>query len=629
MSDRARRSRATEPLPALALAALGVVFGDIGTSPLYAFQQCFTGDFPAAATTQNILGICSLILWTLIVVVCIKYVTFMMRSDYDGEGGILALLAQMLPPKRTAMPVGLGTLALMVLFGASMLYGDGAITPAISVISALEGLDVWTTAAHRFIVPLAAIILVGLFAAQSRGTGKIGALFGPIMVLWFAAIGAAGAYQIVLHPHVLIALSPMYAFGFIVHNGLRSLLIFGAVVLCVTGAEALYADLAHFGRRPITYAWYFGVFPALVLNYFGQGAFAIDSPKIIQTSPFFAVIPHLLVIPMVLLATAATVIASQALISGVFSLTYQAMQLGYSPRFRIVHTSRHYAGQIFMPTVNTLLGVVCIVLVLTFKSSNALGGAYGLAVTITMLTTTIAYSQLLRKRWQRPVWQWAPLILLFLCWDIPFLIGNASKFISGGWVPFVLAVWLFTLFTTWNRGRRRMMQSLNAHTLPVEEFLREAKDVPLISGTAFFLSPDPHGIPFVLQHQYLRSHIIFDKVILLTVMHASRPFVHADNRLEIEDLAPRLMRVKAWYGFMQEPGIRDILHQLRKKRPDADFSHPTYYLASPKIRDDHKNGLPRWQRNLFRWMNRNARPLTDTLGLPPNNVIEFGVEVRI
>jgi len=607
-----------------------VVFGDIGTSPLYAFGQCFTGDFPAAATRGNILGICSLILWTLVVVVCIKYVTFMMRADFEGEGGILALLAQLMPAKRTAMPVGLGALALTVLFGASMLYGDGAITPAISVVSALEGLDVWTTAAHRFIVPLAVAVLVGLFAVQWRGTGRIGALFGPVMFVWFAAIAAAGAWGIVRHPQILAALSPSYAVAFIVHNGARSLLIFGAVVLCVTGAEALYADLAHFGRRAITYAWYGGVFPALVLNYFGQGANALAQPKSVLGSPFFGLVPHQLIIPMVLLATVATVIASQALISGVFSLTYQAIQLGYSPRFRLVHTSRHYAGQIYMPTVNALLGIACIVLVLTFRSSNALGGAYGLAVTITMLTTTIAYSQLLRKAWKRPAWQWVPLIALFLCWDIPFLIGNASKFISGGWVPFVMALWLFTLFTTWNRGRRRLMEGLNEQTMPVEQFLREVKEPTVVSGTAVFLSPEPHGIPFVLQHQWLRGHIIFDTIVLLTIMHSSRPFVSSENRLEIEDLAPRLLRVKAWYGYMQEPGIRDILANLRKKRPGVDLAHPTYYLASPKIGDDRsKHGLWRWQRNLFRWMARNARPLTDSLGLPPNSVVEFGVEVKI
>ena len=614
----------------LSLAALGVVFGDIGTSPLYAFQQCFTGDFPAAVTPANIIGICSLIFWALVIVVCVKYVGFMLRADYDGQGGTLALLAQLIPPKRAAMPMGLGALALLVLFGSSMLYGDGAITPAISVISALEGLDVWTTAAHRFIVPLAVIILVWLFTMQKRGTGKIGYLFGPVMLVWFTTIGVAGAFAIVRHPHIFAALNPAYGAAFLIHNGLRSLLIFGAVVLCVTGVEALYADLAHFGRRPITMAWAVTVFPALVLNYFGQGAYSIDHPHSITTSPFFAIVPRWGLIPMVILATVATVIASQALISGVFSLTQQAMQLGYTPRFRIIHTSRHFAGQIYMPTINALLGIVCIVLVVTFRSSVALGGAYGLAVTITMLTTTITFAQLLRRKWMWPAWMWIPLIALFLSWDVPFLIGNASKFISGGWVPVALALWLFTLFTTWNRGRRRMMESLKEHTLPVEQFLSECKEQTVVSGTAFFLSPDPHGIPFMRHHEWMRSHIVFDTIVLLTIMHSSAPFVHPEDRIEIQEIAPRLVRVKAWYGFMQEPNIRDILKHLREKCPDINFSQTTYYLASPKIRDAHgENALPNWQRNLFRWLNRNARPLTDSLGLPPNNVIEFGVEVRI
>jgi KUP system potassium uptake protein len=333
---------------------------------------------------------------------------------------------------------------------------------------------------------------------------------------------------------------------------------------------------------------------------------------------------------MVFLATVATVIASQALISGVFSLTQQAMQLGFTPRFRIVHTSRHFAGQIYMPTINALLGTACVVLVLAFRSSEKMGVAYGLAVTITMLMDTIAFSQLLRKVWKWPAWQWVPIITLFLLWEVSFLIGNASKFLSGGWVPFAMALALFTLFVTWNRGRRRMMASLTDHVMPVEQFLKEVKEPTIISGTAFFLSPDPHGIPFVLRHQWMRSHIIFDTIVLLTIMHASQPFVHPEDRVEIEDITPRLLRVKAWYGFMQEPRINDILYHLRKERPNVDFSHSTYYLASPKIRDAHGPGaLPNWQRNLFRWMNRNARPLTDSLGLPPNNVIEFGVEVRI
>ena len=626
---RTRRHR-TEPLSILSLGALGVVFGDIGTSPLYAFQQCFTGDFPASVTLANVLGILSLIFWSLVVIVCVKYVGFMLRADFDGQGGTLALLAQLMPPKRAAAPIGLGSLALLVLFGSSMLYGDGAITPAISVISAIEGVDVWTKAAHPFIVPLSVVILVGLFMAQKRGTGRIGALFGPIMLLWFAALSVLGVMSIVQRPGVLAALDPAYGAEFFIRNGPRSLLIFGAVVLCVTGVEALYADLAHFGRKPITLAWTVAVFPALLLNYFGQGALALQNPHAISTSTFYGLVPRSLLIPMVLLSTVATVIASQALISGVFSLTQQAMQLGYTPRFRIVHTSRHFAGQIYMPTINAMLGIACIVLVITFRSSERLGGAYGLAVTITMLTTTIAFSQLLRKRWRWPAWQWVPLIALFLAWEIPYLIGNASKFISGGWVPFAMALGLFTLFTTWNRGRRRLMTALAEHTMPVDQFLREVKEPNVISGAAFFLSPDPHGIPFILHHKWIRDHIIFDTIILLTIMHASQPFVHHEDRLEIEDIAPRLLRIKAWYGFMQEPGIHDILKQLRKKRPKTDIANPTYYLAHPTIREDRSpEALPNWQRNLFRWLTRNARPLTDSLGLPPNNTIEFGVEVKI
>lgn len=626
---RARRHR-TEPLSALSLAALGVVFGDIGTSPLYAFQQCFTGDFPAAVTPQNVLGILSLIFWALVVVVCVKYVGFLLRADYDGQGGTLALLAQLIPPKRAATPMGLGALALLVLFGASMLYGDGAITPAISVISAIEGLDVWTKAAHPYIVPFSVVVLIALFAVQKRGTGRIGILFGPIMLVWFSALSALGVWGIMHHPSVVRALDPIYAVEFFMRNGARSLLILGAVVLCVTGVEALYADLAHFGRKPITLAWAVPVFPALLLNYFGQGALTLENPHAVLQSTFFTLVPRWGLIPMVFLATMATVIASQALISGVFSLTQQAMQLGYTPRFRIVHTSRHFAGQIYMPTINLMLAIVCIVLVVTFRSSANLGGAYGLAVTITMLTTTIAFARLLQKRWKWPVFEWLPLVALFLVWELAFLVGNASKFISGGWVPFAMALALFSLFTTWNRGRRRMMSSLSEHTMSVDQFLKEAQAPTVVSGTAFFLSPDPHGIPFVLRHQWMRSHIVYDTIVLLTVMHASQPFVHPEDRLEVEEITPRLMRVKAWYGFMQEPRINDILKHLRQQRPGVDFSHPTYYLASPKIRDAHgPRALPNWQRNLFRWMARNARPITDSLGLPANSIIEFGVEVKV
>ena len=621
----------SEPLALLSLGALGVVFGDIGTSPLYAFAQCFTGDFSATVNRTSVLGICSLIFWALVVVVCVKYVGFLLRADYDGQGGTLALLAQQIATRRAAMPIGLSSLALIVLFGSSMLYGDGAITPAISVISAVEGLDVWTKAAHPFIVPISVIVLVALFAVQRRGTGKIGNYFGPIMMLWFGAIGVEGLVAIVHHPQVLAALNPVYAIGFYAHNGLRTVLIFGAVVLCLTGAEALYADLAHFGRKPITTAWYFVVFPALVLNYFGQGALVLADRSAVA-SPFFGLVPRWGLVPMVLLATIATVIASQALISGVFSLTQQAMQLGYTPRFRIIHTSRHFAGQVYMPTINAMLGIVCILLVITFRSSNALGGAYGLAVTITMLATTIAFASLLKNKWKWPAWQWVPLIALFLVWEIPFVTGNAVKIISGGWVPLLMATALFALFTTWNRGRRRMMGQLAARTMPVEQFLKEVKEPTIIGGTAIFLTPDPHGVPFILEHQWLRSHVVNETIVLLTVIYAGRPFIHSENRVVVDELGPRLLRAKAQYGFMEEPRIHDVLRHLHKKRPDVNLSNVTYYLASPKISHEGaktEHALPAWQRNLFRWMTRNARPLTDSLGLPPNNVIEFGVEITI
>lgn len=630
MATDSHKRHVTGNLPVLALAALGVVFGDIGTSPLYAFKLCFAGEFPAAVTSQNILGILSLITWGLIVVVCIKYVTFMLRADFDGQGGTIALLALLSPARRSAMPLALSALSLFVLFGESMLYGDGVITPAISVISAVEGLEVWTKAAHQFIVPLSVLVLVGLFLMQSRGTDRIGKLFGPIMLIWFAAIAATGIGGL-MHgtASVFVAVNPMYAVDFFVHNGTRGILIFGAVVLCVTGVEALYADLAHFGRKPITVAWYGMVFPALLINYYGQGAYTLAHPQAIA-APFFALVPGWGIVPMVLLATVATVIASQALISGVFSLTNQLVQLGYSPRFRIVHTSRHYMGQIYMPAVNAMLAIVCIVLVLTFRSSDAFGGAYGLAVTITMLVSSITFFELLRRRWLWPLYYAIPLVGLFLLWDIPFLLGNIPKIIYGGWVPLLMATTLFTLFTTWNRGRRRMMEGLAEQSMTVEQFLAEAREPSTISGTAIFMAPDPKGIPFVLRHQWLREHIIFDTIILLTVVNGSRPFVHAKERVKVEDIAPRLVRVKASYGFMQNANIKDILSHVKRERPDIDVSKATYYLASPKIGDDSgPRALPGWQRALFRWMTRNARPLTDSLGLPPNSIVEFGVEVKV
>ena len=623
------RTKTTGPLVPLALAALGVVFGDIGTSPLYAFKLCFAGEYPAAVTPANIFGILSLIFWTIVVVVCVKYVGFMLRADNEGQGGTIALLALLSPKRKGAMPLALTGLAVMVLIGECMLYGDGAITPAISVISALEGLAVYSPAAHPLIVPISVAVLVALFYMQKRGTDAIGKFFGPVMILWFLTLAIAGLGGIMHHPQVLRALSPLYAFEFFLHNGFRSLLIFGAVVLCITGVEALYADLGHFGRKPITAAWYIVVFPALLLDYFGQGAAVMSNPLAIA-SPFYALIPAWGVIPMVLLATGATVIASQALISGVFSLTSQLMQLGFSPRFRTVHTSRHHAGQIYIPSINATLAIVCILLVLTFRSSEAFGGAYGLAVTITMLVSTLTFYFFLRRRWRWPAWGAVPFTAFLLCWDVSFLIGNGSKVISGGWVPLVMGGALFVLFNTWNRGRRRLLTGLSRHTMSVSQFLSEARETTTISGTAVFLSPDPEGIPFAMGHQWLREHIMFDTVILLTIVNVGRPYVSQSLRTEVEPLAPRLYRVRAFYGYMQQGRINEILQSLRVTHPEIRTDHATYYLASPKIGEDHSPiGLPEWQRSLYRWMIRNARPLTDSLGLPPNRIVEFGVEVPI
>lgn len=612
---------------ALALGAVGVVFGDIGTSPLYAFAQCFTSESSVQLSTQNVLAVCSLIFWALIIVVCVKYVTFLLRADYDGQGGTLALLAQLAPKRASSIPAGLTSMALLVLFGSAMLYGDGAITPAISVVSAVEGLDVWTNAAHPFIVPISTAILIALFAVQKRGTGNIGRLFGPVTLLWFIAIGVAGALAIARNPHVLLAVNPLYGIDFFLRHGLRSFLIFGAVVLCVTGVEALYADLGHFGRRAIALAWYCVALPALVLNYFGQGANVLSHPQALNAS-FYALFPHALLIPMVVLATAATIIASQALISGVFSLSKQAMQLGYTPRLRIIHTSRHHMGQIYIPGVNIVLAVASCALVVAFRSSNALGGAYGLAVTVTMLTTTIAYATLLRRR-RWPWYAWMPLIALFLSWDVPFFTGNIVKVFSGGWVPLLIALALFIVFVTWNRGRRRLMESLFANAMPVEQFLRTST-TSSNGTTAIFLSPDANNIPFVLRHQWLREHIASDTVIILTLTSVSRPFVLGSRRLDVERVAPRLYRVRALYGFMEEPKIGAILAGLRDVCPELNVSHPIYYLASPKIvRDDSPSRLPAYQANLYYWMTRIARPLTDSLGLPADSIVEFGVEAKI
>lgn len=616
---------------ALALAALGVVFGDIGTSPLYAFKQCFQEGRGFDPTPPHVLGILSLCFWAIAGVVCVKYLTFVLRADYEGEGGVLALLALIRPPAKGGIAAPLTWVSLLVLFGSGMLYGDGIITPAISVLSAVEGLDIATTAAQRFILPITVAILIALFSVQQRGTGKIGAVFGPVMALWFLAIGAAGAVAIVRTPAVLAALNPYHALHFLLSNGATSILVLGAVVLCVSGVEALYADLGHFGRAPIALAWYALAFPALALDYFGQGAIVLANPQALA-NPFYALFPGPTLYPAIALATAATIIASQALISGAFSLTQQAVQLGYLPRLRIIHTSRDQLGQIFIPFLNVFLALASILVVLTFKSSDALGAAYGLAVTGTMTATSIAYFVLVRTKWNWPLWKALAVVGLFLLFDLTFLIGNLPKIVRGGWIPLVVASAVFTITITWFDGRRRLLAALAKLSVPFDEFIADFNDrhAERSGRTAVFLTPTTVGIPFALRHEWIRDEIMREHIILMTIVNERRPYVPLKGRLRIERLGPDLHRVEAHFGFMQQPKIGLILPLCRQASELGGFVEPTYFLAAPKIVHDEAPGaMPAWQRGLYDFLVHNARPFTDTLGLPANHVIQIGVEVRV
>ncbi len=629
LSAEASPTRPT-PQASLALAALGVVFGDIGTSPLYAFKQCFGEGGGYLPTHDHVLGILSLITWALIGVVCFKYAWFVLRADHDGEGGTLALYALLRPKSHAGIPARLALLTVVVLFGSAMLYGDGVITPAISVLSALEGLDVATTAAHAYVLPLTALILAGLFLVQSRGTGNIGAVFGPIMLVWFASIGIAGLDAIRHVPAVLAAFNPMYAISFLLVNRWSGFLVLGAVVLCVSGVEALYADLAHFGRNAIRWGWIAVVFPALLLNYYGQGALTLADPKNLA-SPFYSLYPSFAVIPMVILATVATVIASQALISGAFSLTQQAMQLGYLPRLRIVHTSKQHVGQIYVPLVNFLLMIACIALVLAFRTSDKLGAAYGLAVTVTMLATSITFFVVAIRRWKWRLWQAIIVVGIFMLFDVSFLVSNSLKIVSGAWVPLVIALVMMLLFTTWIDGRRRLAVALADLSVPVHEFLRDVADIDCsghIEETAIFFTPQTVGIPFVLRHQWLRAHVLHEEIVLMTIVNERRPHVPYAERITIERLGPRLTRVLAHYGFIEEPKIEEIFtccEHVHGKR----FVDPTFFLVDPKLRSIRSGSFPGWRRALLGFLMRNARPLTDYLNLPIDRVVQFGVEIRV
>jgi len=615
-----------ENLP-LVVAALGVVFGDIGTSPLYTLQSCFTFS-GAHPVLEDILGICSLIVWALIIVVCIKYIGFVMRVDHDGEGGILALLALAGKPGQRGGLIAGGVLTTIVVIGAAMLFGDGIITPAISVISAVEGIGVASAALHAWIVPISVAILIILFAIQVRGTEAVGRLFGPAMIVWFLSIGIAGAAAIVRNPTVLWAIDPRHAIAFTRHHGPGGFLVLGGVVLAVTGVEALYADLSHFGRLPIVRAWYLFVFPPLLLSYLGQGANLAINPHALD-NPFYALTPGWTLIPMVVIATVATVIASQALISGAFTLVEQAIHLGLSPRIEVRHTSRRIIGQVYLPGVAWALGIGCVLLTVTFQSSAHLAAAFGLAVSMTMLATDIVYfAVLIRVLHWHPLAA-IPLISLFLFVDIAFVLAGLPKFTEGAWLPLAISAVLSTIGLTWLEGRRRLHAALAAQQTPVDEVIRTIGHAKAPTETMIFLTPDPNGVPFVASHRWIRERARNERVVLLHLVPVRQPYVSEEQRVTVEELSPQLVRVRGLFGFMEPPRISSILHACETHGLGIDNPETSFFYADPKIVAAKEHGLPGWRRWLFAVLSRNSRPLPDDLEIPPERRIELGVTVAL
>jgi KUP system potassium uptake protein len=626
-ADQAEGARARPA--AVALITLGIVFGDIGTSPLYAFRESFLGHgAPLATTPLNVLGVLSLIFWALIVVISIKYLLLVMRADNRGEGGIIALVSllgprQAAPGSARALLIGLG------LFGAALLYGDGTITPAISVMSAIEGLNVATPAFERFVVPLTVIVLVGLFALQRHGTAAIGRVFGPVMLAWFVVLALLGIGGILHAPGVLAALDPRHAYAFFRADGMVAFLVLGSVFLVVTGGEALYADMGHFGRGPIRHAWFVVVLPALVLNYFGQGALVLGDPREIA-HPFYELAPGWALYPLVLLATVATVIASQAVISGVFSLTRQAVRLRYLPRLTIIQTHGEERGQVYIPSVNWLLMVATIGLVLGFRSSSNLAAAYGVAISTDMVITTIL-AFFVARRWGWNVW-WTGLLAVALgAVDLAFFAANIVKIEDGGWYPLLAGALVFTLMLTWRRGRRVVDEQLQSQQPSLDAFCSSLRQEPplRVAGTAVFMTSREGALPPILAHHLRHNQVLHEQVVLLRVETDEIPRVPAAERLSVECLEPSLYRLVVRYGFMQTPNVPVALRLAEPLGLAVELDHTTFYLSRETLLPRKGQGLPLWQDHLFDWMARNAARATAFYHLPPDRVIEIGIQIEI
>ena len=618
----------------LTLTALGVVYGDIGTSVLYAMRECFFGSHSVRPTHENVLGVLSLIIYSLVLVISVKYVGVVMRADNQGEGGVLALTA--LVPGRAGAASGASRLAIgrpvliaLGIFGTALLYGDGMITPAISVLGAIEGLEVATPLFQPYVVPVTVVILIGLFLIQKYGTHRVGGLFGPIMVIWFATLAGLGLVWIARLPAVLWAFDARHAVAFFADNGFTGFAVLGAVFLVVTGGEALYADMGHFGRYPIRLAWYALVLPALVLNYLGQGALLLLDPTV--EHPFFLLAPSWGLLPLVALSTAAAIIASQALISGSFSITRQAIQLGLAPRLEVEHTSVHEMGQIYVPQVNWALMFATVIIVIGFGSSSALAAAYGIAVTLTMVITVLLLYVVMTERWRWPKPAAIALTATFLLIDVSFLGANALKILQGGWVTLAVALLLFTLMTTWRTGRRLVAERLTARAIPLDAFVATVAAVrpARVPGTAVFMTAQPTGTPPALVHNLQYNKVLHEHVIVLTVSTAQKPHVPPDERVSIERLPQGLFNVRVQYGFMEDPDVPEALVQAREQGLALDADDLTYFLGRETIIVTRRKGMAIWREKLFVLMARNAVRATAFFRLPPERVVELGVQVEM
>jgi KUP system potassium uptake protein len=624
-------THSTVTFAALTVGSIGVVYGDIGTSPLYALREAVNAaSAGGAATPLAVLGVVSSILWTLIMVVTLKYVVILLRADNNGEGGTLALMAL----AQRAVTKAAGTIVLLGIISAALFFGDAVITPALSVLSAIEGIKLLAPASAPYVVPITVVILLALFAVQARGTHRVATFFGPIMLIWFIVIGLAAIPAIVSQPEVLLSLNPLYAVSFMIHHGIIAFVTLGAVFLAVTGAEALYADLGHFGKKPIQTAWLFIVLPALALNYLGQGALVISDPKVVDNPdflPFYLMFPDWARGPMVVLAAIATVIASQAVITGAYSLTRQAIQLGLMPRFEVRHTSEAHSGQIFIPRINRMLLIAVMLLVLMFKSSSALASAYGISVTGTMVVTAMMGFVVIWKVWRWKPWAAAALIAPFLALDLTFLAANLLKVFEGGWVPLALGGWVMLLMYTWRRGSRLLFEKSRKLEFPLADLVSmlEKRPPQRVPGTAVFLTSDPMSAPTALMHSLKHYKVLHEKNVILTIESAPTPRVDISERVRLEQISPTFSKVVLKFGFMESPNVPKALAIARKLGWQFDIMSTSFFLSRRALKPAAHSGMPRWQDHMFIALSRTANDATDYFQIPSGRVVEVGTQVTI